>query len=424
MNRTQSTVNMTDVEGIAIINWQPAEDFLSKFPISSCRLLIANCYPFPYRRPRLSKHILITGGAGFIASHLADEMLALGHRVRALDNLSFQVHGPDRKKPDYLNPDVELLAGDVRDPEVMRRALKGIDIVYHFAAVVGVGQSMYEITKYTSTNNLGTAVLLEALIDQPVERLIVASSMSIYGEGLYRAPNGSLCVGCDRTLNQLKAGDWEIRNADGEVLVPVPTPENKQPALASVYALSKYDQERMCLIIGQAYGISAVALRFFNTYGTRQALSNPYTGVLAIFASRLLNNKPPLIFEDGDQQRDFVSVHDVVQACRLAMEVPEAAGKVFNVASDRHYTVSQAAQLMGQVLGKEHIQPLITGKYRVGDVRHCFADITLARSILGYQPRVTLKEGLVELASWLEGQEAFDRVVEASAELAARGLTV
>jgi dTDP-L-rhamnose 4-epimerase len=275
----------------------------------------------------LSKHILITGGAGFIASHLADEMLALGHRVRALDNLSFQVHGPDRKKPDYLNPDVELLAGDVRDPEVMRRALKGIDIVYHFAAVVGVGQSMYEITKYTSTNNLGTAVLLEALIDQPVERLIVASSMSIYGEGLYRAPNGSLCVGCDRTLNQLKAGDWEIRNADGEVLVPVPTPENKEPALASVYALSKYDQERMCLIIGQAYGISAVALRFFNTYGTRQALSNPYTGVLAIFASRLLNNKPPLIFEDGYQQRDFVSVHDVVQACRLAMEVPEAAGK-------------------------------------------------------------------------------------------------
>ena len=372
----------------------------------------------------MSKHILITGGAGFIASHLADEMLALGHRVRALDNLSFQVHGPDRKKPDYLNPDVELIAGDVRDPEVMRRALKGIDIVYHFAAVVGVGQSMYEITKYTSTNNLGTAVLLEALIDQPVERLIVASSMSIYGEGLYRTPNGSLCVGCDRTLNQLKAGDWEIRNADGEVLVPVPTPENKQPALASVYALSKYDQERMCLIIGQAYGISAVALRFFNTYGTRQALSNPYTGVLAIFASRLLNNKPPLIFEDGYQQRDFVSVHDVVQACRLAMEVPEAAGKVFNIASDRHYTVSQAAQLMAQVLGKEHIQPLITGKYRVGDVRHCFADITLARSILGYQPRVTLKEGLVELASWLEGQEAFDRVVEASAELAARGLTV
>jgi dTDP-L-rhamnose 4-epimerase len=372
----------------------------------------------------LSKHILITGGAGFIGSHLADEMLKLGYRVRALDNLSFQVHGPDRKRPDYLHPDVELIIGDVRDPEVVRHALKGIDIVYHLAAIVGVGQSMYEITNYTSTNNLGTAVLLEALIDRPIERLIVASSMSIYGEGLYQTPNGHLSIGCERTLQQLKAGDWEVRNAAGEVLIPVPTPEDKQPSLASVYALGKYDQERMCLIFGQAYGISTVALRFFNTYGTRQALSNPYTGVLAIFASRLLNNNPPLIFEDGNQQRDFVSIHDVVQACRLAMEVPEAAGKVFNVASDRQYTVSQAAQLMAQVLGKEHIQPLIIGKYRVGDVRHCFADISLARSILGYKPRVTLEAGLVELASWLEGQVAFDRVSEASAELAARGLTV
>ena len=349
-------------------------------------------------------------------------MLAFGHRVRALDNLSFQVHGPDRQRPDYLNSEVELIIGDVRDPEVMRRALKGIDTVYHLAAAVGVGQSMYEITKYTSTNNLGTAVLLEALIDRPVERLIVASSMSIYGEGLYRAPNGKVCVGCDRTLEQLKAGDWEIRNTSGEVLLPVPTPENKQPSLASVYALSKYDQERMCLIFGQAYGISTVALRFFNTYGTRQSLSNPYTGVLAIFASRYLNNNPPLIFEDGYQQRDFVSIHDVVQVCRLAMEVPQAAGNVFNVGSDRHYTVLEAAHLMAQVLGKEQIQPLITGNYRAGDVRHCFADITRARQILGYKPCVTLEEGLVELASWLEGRVAIDRVAEASAELAARGL--
>ncbi|MEW5856473.1 MAG: NAD-dependent epimerase/dehydratase family protein [Cyanobacteriota bacterium] len=371
----------------------------------------------------MSKHILITGGAGFIGSHLADEMLSLGYRVRAIDSLSFQVHGADKKRPAYLNPDVELIVGDIRDPETLQRALNGIDAVYHFAAVVGVGQSMYEIAKYTSTNNLGTAVLLEALIDRPVERLIVASSMSIYGEGLYKTPNGSLGTGLERTLEQLKAGDWEVRNAAGEVLTPVPTPETKQPALASVYALSKYDQERMCLMIGQAYGIPTVGLRFFNTYGTRQALSNPYTGVLAIFASRLLNNNPPLIFEDGYQKRDFVSIHDVVQACRLALEVPEAAGGVFNIASDRQYTVREAAQLMAEVLGKEQIQPLITGKYRVGDVRHCFADITQARQILGYQPRVSLRDGLVELSQWLEGQVAFDRVVEASDELAARGLT-
>ena len=371
----------------------------------------------------MSKHILITGGAGFIGSHLADLMLNLGYRVRALDNLSLQVHGTDRKRPEYLNPEVELLVGDVRDPQVMRHALKGIDTVYHFAAVVGVGQSMYEITNYTSTNNLGTAVLLEALIDQPVEQLIVASSMSIYGEGLYKTPSGNLCTG-NRQLEQLKAGDWEVRNTEQEVLLPIPTPETKQPTLASVYALSKFDQEQMCLIFGKTYGINSVGLRFFNTYGTRQALSNPYTGVLAIFASRLLNNNPPLIFEDGYQKRDFVSIHDVVQACRLAMEIPEAAGKVFNVASDRQYTVLEAAQLMAKVLGKEHIQPLITGKYRVGDVRHCFADITQARTTLGYKPRVTLEDGLVELATWLEGQVAFDRVVEASAELAARGLSV
>lgn len=371
----------------------------------------------------MSKHILITGGAGFIGSHLADELLSLGYRVRVLDNLSFQVHGGDCQRPEYLHPDVELIIGDVRDPNLIRQALKDIDIVYHLAAVVGVGQSMYEIVKYTTTNNLGTAVLLEALIEQPVERLIVASSMSVYGEGLYTTPHGSLCVGCDRQSHQLKAGNWEVRNAAGEVLIPIPTPETKPPSLASVYALSKYDQEQMCLLIGQTYGISTVALRFFNTYGTRQALSNPYTGVLAIFASRLLNNNPPLIFEDGNQRRDFVSIHDVVQACRLAMEVPAAAGKVFNVASNHQCTVLEAAQLMARVLGKKDIQPLITGKYRAGDVRHCFADISLAQLILGYKPRITLEQGLIELTNWLEGQVAFDRVIEASAELTARGLT-
>ncbi|GAC1457050.1 MAG: SDR family NAD(P)-dependent oxidoreductase [Chamaesiphon sp.] len=371
----------------------------------------------------MSKQILITGGAGFIGSHLADELLIQGYRVRALDNLSYQVHGAEKKRPDYLNSEVELIVGDVRDNDVMQLALKGVDAVYHFAAVVGVGQSMYEIGKYTATNNLGTAILLEALIERPVERLIVASSMSIYGEGLYQAPDGSLCIGSNRNLSQLKAGDWEVHNEVREVLKPVPTPETKQPSLASVYALSKYDQEQMCLMIGQAYGIPTVGLRFFNTYGTRQALSNPYTGVLAIFASRLLNDKPPLIFEDGYQQRDFVNIRDVVQACRLALEVPAAAGGVFNVASGCRYTVRQAAQLMAKVLGKELIEPAIIGKYRVGDVRHCFADITLARQILGFEPRVTLEEGLVELANWLKGQVALDRVDRASAELAVRGLT-
>jgi dTDP-L-rhamnose 4-epimerase len=314
--------------------------------------------------------------------------------------------------------------GDVRDKDAMRRALRGVDAVYHFAAVVGVGQSMYEVAHYIGVNNLGTAVLLEALIEQPVERLIVASSMSIYGEGLYRTPTGEMRVVGERTLEQLRRADWEWRDADGTPLTPIPTPEDKTPAIASVYALSKFDQERLCLMIGRAYNIPTVALRFFNAYGPRQALSNPYTGVLAIFASRLLNDNAPKIFEDGYQHRDFVSVYDVARACRLALEVPEAAGEVFNVASGNVYTVREVAEGMARVLGKSHIQPEIVGKYRVGDIRHCFADIGKAREVLGYAPQVKLEDGLTELAAWLEGQAAVDRVAQASAELAARGLTV
>jgi dTDP-L-rhamnose 4-epimerase len=372
----------------------------------------------------MSNHVLITGGAGFIGSHLADALLARGHTVRALDNLSPQVHGPAEQRPTYLDPDVELLVGDVRDPTAVRRALAGVDVVYHMAAAVGVGQSMYEIAHYTSINNLGTAVLLEALAADPVQRLVVASSMSLYGEGLYRRHDGTLCSGEERGINQLRAGDWELHDSDGEPLIPVPTPETKLPSLASVYALSKFDQERMCLMIGRAYGIPTTALRFFNVFGTRQALSNPYTGVLAIFASRLLNGNRPSVFEDGLQRRDFVSVYDIAQACCLVLERPQSAGEVFNVGSGESYTVREIAGRIAGVLGKEYLEPEITGKYRVGDIRHCFADISRARSALGYQPRVELEDGLVELAGWLEGQVATDRVDEASAELAARGLTV
>jgi dTDP-L-rhamnose 4-epimerase len=372
----------------------------------------------------LSKRVLITGGAGFIGSHLADELLRHGYRVRALDPLSPQVHGPDLKRPGYLDPDVELRVGDIRNPEAVRAALDGVDAVYHLAAAVGVGQSMYEVAHYTSVNNMGTAVLLQALIEQPVERLVVASSMSIYGEGLYAAPDGTVREGLERPLEQLKRGDWEVRDEDGTPLMPIPTPESKTPTLASVYALSKYDQERLCLMTGRAYSIPTVALRFFNVFGTRQALSNPYTGVLAIFASRYLNGNPPLIFEDGYQQRDFVSVYDIAQACRLALEVEEAEGQVFNIGSGQPLTVRQVAAEMSRALGKNGIDPEITGKYRVGDIRHCFADITRARSVLGYEPKVSLAQGLVELAEWLEGQVAQDHVEKAREELAARGLTV
>ena len=372
----------------------------------------------------MNKKVLITGGAGFIGSHLSDELLERGYEVRVLDNLCEQVHGKNCERPAFLNPEVELIVGDVRDPKKVKEALKGIDAVYHYAAMVGVGQSMYEIKEYTDVNNVGTAVLLEALSKNPVEKLVVASSMSIYGEGLYKDAEGNIKAGLERKLEQLKKGDWEIYDAKGNVLTPYPTPETKTPSLSSIYALSKYDQERMCLLIGKAYNIPTVALRFFNVFGTRQALSNPYTGVLAIFASRLLNNNSPLIFEDGQQKRDFVHVTDIAHASRLAMESPEAVNEVFNIGSGNSYTICEIAEKLARILRKGHITAEITGKYRVGDIRHCYADISKARSILGYQPQTTLEDGLFELAEWLEGQTAEDKVADASRELAERGLTV
>jgi dTDP-L-rhamnose 4-epimerase len=290
--------------------------------------------------------------------------------------------------------------------------------------MVGVGQSMYEVARYTHANNFGTAVLLEALIEQPVARLIVASSMSVYGEGLYRSREGALVAGRERSLAQLKQKEWELCDEQGGALVPLATPESKQPALASVYALSKYDQERMCLMIGRAYGISTVALRFFNAYGPRQALGNPYTGVLAIFAARLLNDNPPLIFEDGRQQRDFVNVHDVARACRLALETTLVSDCVLNIGSGQPHSVAEVAERMQEVLGKRNVLAEVTGSYRVGDIRHCYADITAAERLLGYRPYVGLDEGLTELAAWLEQENAIDRVSEARAELSARGLTL
>jgi dTDP-L-rhamnose 4-epimerase len=283
---------------------------------------------------------------------------------------------------------------------------------------------MYAIAHYTGVNNLGTAVLLEALAERPVERLLVASSMSIYGEGLYRSASGRCVEDADRTLAQLEAHDWEPRGPGGEPLAPLPTPETKRPSLSSVYALSKYDQERLALMIGRAYGIPATALRFFNVYGPRQALSNPYTGVLAIFASRLLNGKPPLVFEDGLQRRDFVSVYDVARACRLALERDGIAGRVVNVGSGHAYTILEIAGRMAEAVGRPGIEAEVVGKYRAGDIRHCFADVTLARELLGFEPRVRLEDGLSDLAGWLEGQTAVDRAAQAGAELAARGLTL
>ena len=372
----------------------------------------------------MGKQILITGGAGFIGAHLANELLSHGYKVRALDNLVPQVHGPERQRPAYLASDVELTVGDIRNCDLVSRALEGVDAVVHLVAIVGVGQSMYQIADYTGVNNLGTAVLLQALTAHPVESLVVASSMSIYGEGLYRDSQGNIRPARERPLEQLQMADWDVYDESGERLIPVATPEDKPPNLASVYALSKFDQERLCLMIGRAYRFRAVALRFFNTYGPYQALSNPYTGVLSNFASRVLNGNRPLIFEDGLQQRDFVSVYDVARACRLALETPRAAGLALNISSGQPMTVREVALRTIRAIGNQTLEPEITGRYRAGDIRHCFADISLARKVLGWRPEVTLERGLEDLASWLTGQTAIDRGLEARAELAARGLMV
>ena len=365
--------------------------------------------------------VLITGGAGFIGSHAADMLLAAGDEVRLLDNLSPQVHGGNRQRPAYLAEDAELLVGDVTDSFAVEQALRGTDMVLHLASAVGVGQSMYDIAPYVRTNELGTAVLLQALSKRPVARLVVASSMSIYGEGLYRSVDQSVTACEERPIDQLRKGDWELRDASGHPLDPVPTPETKQPSLSSIYALNKYAQERMCLITGKAYGIPTVALRFFNVFGPRQALSNPYTGVLAIFAARLLNGRPPLVFEDGRQRRDFVHVHDVARACRIALEA-EHAGDVFNVGSGQSRTILSVAHDLAEVMGRRDIEPELTRKYRAGDIRHCFADVGKSRDLLGFEPHLAFKDGLEELATYLADQIADDQAERATNELLQRGL--
>jgi len=372
----------------------------------------------------MPERVLITGGAGFIGSHLADELLRAGYEVRVLDNLCPQVHDGAREAPEYLSPEVEFIHADVRDGDALATSLRQVSRVFHLAAMVGVGQSMYDVQNYTSVNCQGTATLLQTLIQHPVERLVVASSMSVYGEGLYRDETGNLHESVRRDIEQLRQGRWDVRGPTGAALEPVPTRETKRPDIASIYALGKYDQEQMSLMIGRAYGIDTVALRFFNVYGPRQALSNPYTGVLAIFASRFLNGKPPLIFEDGLQRRDFVSVYDVARACRLAMETASATDEVINIGSGRSVTIREIAEGMASVLGQEQVRPMTTGKYRVGDIRHCFADISKARRRLGYEPQVSLEEGFAGLAQWLSDQTACDRVEQANIELEKRGLTL
>ena len=365
----------------------------------------------------MAARYLITGGAGFIGRHLCDELLIAGHEVRVLDSFVPQVHGETGQAP----ADVELLTGDLRDADLVGRALDGIDGVFHLAAEVGVGQSMYEIERYVGGNDLATAVLLDGIARSPIQRLVVASSMSVYGEGLYEGPDGTRFDAVRRVLREGQR-EWDPRGPGGETLTPVATAEDKPVDLASIYALTKYAQERACLIVGGAYGVQTVALRLFNVFGPGQALSNPYTGVLANFGSRLLNGQPPMIFEDGRQKRDFVHVRDVATAFGLAMHAPHVHQQVINIGSGQDYTIETVGRLLADALGRPDLAPQILGKARAGDIRHCFADIGRAKEMLGYWPAHRLEDSMEEVVEWLSASQAEDGGDRARRQLEERGL--
>jgi dTDP-L-rhamnose 4-epimerase len=365
---------------------------------------------------------LVTGGAGFIGSHVVRELTRRGDQVVVLDSLEEQVHGGET--PD-LPPSVDLVVGDVGDRAAADRALAGVDRVIHLAAAVGVGQSMYEIAHYTERNTMQTAIFLERLVAQrPLPtRLVVASSMSIYGEGEYECPEHGRMAPAPRPEGQLLARQWELACATcGSELAPVGTREDKALIPTSIYAITKRDHEELCLVTGAAYGIPTVALRFFNVYGPGQALSNPYTGVAAIFASRLLNGRPPVIFEDGEQARDFIHVSDIARAIMLSLESEPATGHAINLGTGRPSTVLEIAHALAQGLEAD-IEPIRNGQYRAGDIRHCVADVQRARDLLGFEAATTLEDGMRALLEWLADQEAVDRVDDATRELAAHGLS-
>jgi dTDP-L-rhamnose 4-epimerase len=371
----------------------------------------------------MPQRIVVTGGAGFVGSHLVDALVRDGHAVRVVDALVPQVHGKTAT-PKYVPKDAEFIRADVRDARTWQKALKGVRVVFHQAAEVGVGQSMYEITKYMDANTMGTSVMWQELITgkYQVEKVLVASSMSIYGEGQYRCQTHGAVYPALRPESQLKRRDWEMRcpqcrrPAAGE-----PTPETKPLVPTSVYAISKRDQEELSLSIGRAYGIPAVALRYFNIYGPRQSLSNPYTGVAAIFSSRLRNGKSPVIFEDGGQSRDFIHVSDIVRANLLAMKRKEADFEMFNVGTGRSTSVGRLAELLAEYL-EAPVAPTFVGKFRAGDIRHCFADVSKIRRKLGFEAKVRFEDGLSDLVQWVQQEEAVDRVDRATKELASRGL--
>ena len=371
--------------------------------------------------------ILVTGGAGFIGSHIVDALISKGHEVTVLDVLDSQVH-PEQVVPEYLNKATTFIKADVGDRAIIEKLVPEHDVIYHEAAAVGVGQSMYQIEHYVRENTMNTAVLLDVLANKEhsIKKLIVAASMSSYGEGKYECPDCGVVYPRLRPESQLNSRDWEMKCPEcGKDVSPLPTDEKKPMDSTSIYAIGKKDQEEMCLNVGWAYGIPTVALRYFNVYGARQALSNPYTGVCAIFSCRIRNDNPPVVFEDGDQTRDFIHVSDIVQANLLALESSKANYEAFNVGTGSPISINRIASTLISHY-KKPLSPSVVNKYRKGDIRHCYSDISKIKR-LGFEPKVSFEQGVPELVEWVNLQpscEVSDGFEKAQKELSDRNLTV
>ncbi|MEW5692450.1 MAG: SDR family NAD(P)-dependent oxidoreductase [Candidatus Hydrogenedentota bacterium] len=373
----------------------------------------------------MKEKVLITGGAGFVGSHTVDRFIKEGYAVKIFDNLDPQVH-PNSKIPAYLNKEAEFIKGDVRDRGELKKAMEDVEGIIHLAAKVGVGQSQYDIANYVDVNITGTANLLNNIIryNLPVKKIIVASSMSAYGEGRYICKSCGITKPRDRDIEDLKRDDFEMKCPRcKKSVLPIPTTENTELYITSVYALTKKVQEEMALLLGRVYNIPAVALRYFNIYGPRQSLSNPYTGVAAIFISRILNNKPPVIYEDGKQSRDFVSVYDIAEVNLIAYKTDALNGKAVNVGTARPTTILELAKTLIELMNKE-VSYDITKKFRKGDIRHCFADIELIKKLAGYEPKISFKDGMRDLIGWSLKEQAEDLFEKADEELKEKSLHI
>jgi dTDP-L-rhamnose 4-epimerase len=374
-------------------------------------------------------HVMVIGGAGFIGSHLVDALVEQQFRVRVIDNLDAQVHA-DGLPPSYLNPRVELIRQDVRDLTGLRSALEGSEAIFYLAGAVGVGDSMYRIRHYTDVNVLGGANLLDILANQrhSVRKVVLASTVTVYGEGKYSCPCHGIVFPSVRSTERAAREQWELHcpkqenSADCSArLTPLSTDEEKPLMPLSVYAVTKRAQEEMFLTIGRTYGIPVTVLRYFNVYGSRQTVSNPYTGVAKIFASQIIKGNLPIIYEDGLQTRDFVHVNDVVQANLLALQREEANGEIFNVGTGRPTTILEMARAISKRVGGDlAFQP--SYQHRSGDVRHCWADITKIRSLLGFEPRTVFPAGLDDVLATVESAANPGRTDMAHSELAQKGL--